>query len=61
MYILDFQNLQFFFYLFKYYMNSTLAIIGGMGPLAGVLLHKEIIINTSVKKDQDHFKIIHIF
>lgn len=40
--------------------KKILTILGGMGPMAGLELHKKILFNTSVKKDQDHFNIQHL-
>ena len=40
--------------------QPILTILGGMGPMAGVELHKRIILNTPAKKDQDHLNILHI-
>ena len=40
--------------------QPILTVLGGMGPMAGVELHKRIILNTSAKRDQDHFNIHHI-
>lgn len=38
--------------------EKILGIIGGMGPEASAQLYMKIIKKTSVKKDQDHFRII---
>jgi len=35
-----------------------IGIVGGMGPMAGVLLQKLIIENTPVTKDQDHIEVV---
>lgn len=41
--------------------NPTLIIGGGVGPMAGVELHRKIIENTKTTGlDQDHFDLIHI-
>ena len=40
--------------------TPIIIILGGMGPMAGVELHKKIILNTGVKLDQDHYNIIHL-
>ena len=40
--------------------RPTVAILGGMGPMAGIELHKRIILNTPAKQDQDHVNIHHI-
>ena len=37
-----------------------LGILGGVGPMAGIGLHKNIILHTKVKKDQKHFRVIHL-
>jgi len=39
---------------------KTIGIVGGMGPLAGLDIHKKIILNTPATKDQDHFNVIHV-
>ena len=39
---------------------QTIGIVGGMGPMAGVELHRRIITSLSVDKDQDHPSVIHI-
>jgi aspartate racemase len=42
-------------------MNKVIGIIGGMGPKAGLTLHKRILDNTITNGlDQDHLPIIHI-
>ena len=38
--------------------NRIIGIIGGMGPMAGVLLQNLIIEATPAKTDQDHFRVI---
>ena len=40
--------------------RPILTIFGGMGPMAGVELHKKILFNTDAKRDQDHAHIQHI-
>ena len=40
--------------------NHILVILGGIGPMAGVNLHKHIILNTNAKNDQEHLKVIHL-
>ena len=40
--------------------KKILTILGGMGPMAGLELHKKILFNTAAKKDQDHFNIQHL-
>ena len=37
-----------------------LVILGGVGPMAGLGLHREIIMNTKVDSDQKHFRVIHL-
>ncbi len=37
-----------------------IGIIGGMGPYAGVRLHKLILKNSSASKDQEHLPVIHL-
>ena len=39
---------------------KTIGIIGGMGPLAGVELHKRIIEKTDAQKDQEHLSVVHL-
>jgi len=39
---------------------KTIGIIGGMGPFAGVELHKRIITLTKACSDQDHHNVIHL-
>lgn len=38
--------------------NCRIGIVGGMGPMAGVLLQKLIIENTAAAKDQDHIEVV---
>lgn len=38
--------------------NFTVGIAGGMGPLAGVELHRLIIEATPAQKDQDHLRVV---
>jgi len=40
--------------------KALLAIGGGVGPMAGTLLHQKIIENTQATGDSDHFKLVHI-
>ena len=41
--------------------NCDIIIMGGMGPMAGLELHKLLItLNKNVKKDQDHKSILHL-
>jgi len=40
--------------------RPIITILGGMGPMAGIELHKRIILNTPAKQDQDHVNIHHI-
>ena len=40
--------------------QPILTVLGGMGPMAGIELHKRIIFNTVAKRDQDHYNIQHI-
>lgn len=42
-------------------MNQTpiIGILGGVGPMAGVVLQNYIIMNTNATKDQDHLTVIH--
>nr|BFF38232.1 aspartate racemase [Tenacibaculum mesophilum] len=42
-------------------MNAikTIGIIGGMGPMAGVELHKRLILQNNSTKDQHHLSIVH--
>ena len=37
-----------------------LLILGGMGPMAGVELHRQLVINSEASNDQEHESIIHI-
>src|SRR3989338_5962358 len=39
-------------------MSFRIGIIGGMGPLAGVLLQRLIIEATPATKDQDHIQVV---
>ena len=42
--------------------NCDIIIMGGMGPMAGLELHKLLIsLNKNVKKDQDHTSILHLY
>lgn len=38
--------------------NYRIGILGGMGPMTGVILQKLIIENTPAQKDQDHIEVI---
>ncbi len=38
---------------------KTIGIIGGMGPMAGIELHKRLILKNNVTKDQCHLSVIH--
>ncbi len=38
--------------------NFRIGIVGGMGPMAGVLLQKLIIEATPAEQDQDHLEVI---
>ena len=41
--------------------NCDIIVMGGMGPMAGLELHKLLItLNKNVKKDQDHKSILHL-
>ena len=40
--------------------TNLIGILGGVGPLAGVLLHEKIVKGTKAKSDQDHFDIVHM-
>ena len=40
--------------------RPIITILGGMGPMAGIELHKKIILNTPAKQDQEHINIHHI-
>lgn len=40
--------------------EKVIGIGGGVGPMAGVDLHKQIIENTKASTDQEHFEIYHI-
>jgi len=40
--------------------KPILTILGGMGPIAGLELHRKIIFNTTLVIDQDHAQIQHI-
>lgn len=42
------------------FKKPILTILGGMGPIAGLELHRKIIINTPALRDQDHPQIQHI-
>lgn len=39
---------------------NNIGIVGGVGPLAGVDLHKKIIKNTNAHSDQEHLPVYHI-
>lgn len=39
--------------------RPIIGIIGGMGPRAGLYLHRKIVEYTPARSDQDHFAIIH--
>ncbi len=42
-------------------MKQTIIIGGGVGPMAGVALHRQIILNTVTEgTDQDHIDVIHL-
>ncbi len=41
-------------------MARIVGVIGGVGPLAGVDLHRKIISNTKAYKDEEHIPIVHI-
>jgi len=40
--------------------KHILVVLGGVGPMAGLGLHKEIIMNTKVDSDQKHFRVMHL-
>ena len=40
--------------------DKVVGIVGGMGPMAGLKLHSNIIRKTNANKDQDHLSVIHI-
>lgn len=41
--------------------NCDIIIMGGMGPMAGLELHKLLLtLNQNIKKDQDHKSILHL-
>lgn len=41
--------------------NYDIIIMGGMGPMAGLELHKLLLtLNKNIKKDQDHISILHL-
>lgn len=40
--------------------KPTIGIIGGMGPMAGVDLHRKLIEATAASTDQDHWSIVHV-
>lgn len=37
-----------------------MVVLGGVGPMAGLGLHREIIMNSKVNSDQKHFRVIHL-
>ena len=37
-----------------------LLILGGMGPMAGVELHRQLVLNSDAINDQSHESVIHI-
>jgi len=39
---------------------ETIGIIGGMGPMAGLDLHRKILEETAADRDQDHLNIVHV-
>lgn len=41
-------------------MNRIILLGGGVGPLAGLELHRLVLQNTKANKDQEHLRIIHL-
>ena len=41
-------------------IRPIIGILGGVGPMAGILLHTKIINKTNVKRDQEHLDIVHL-
>jgi len=39
---------------------NTIGILGGLGPMAGCLLHRAILENTASSCDQEHLDVIHV-
>ncbi|WP_148782456.1 aspartate/glutamate racemase family protein [Aquimarina intermedia] len=40
--------------------NKIIGIIGGMGPEAGIELHRRVIHFSEASRDQEHFSIVHV-
>jgi len=40
--------------------KNLIVIVGGLGPMAGVLFHRHLILNTVAKSDRDHIDTIHL-
>jgi aspartate racemase len=41
-------------------MKTIIGILGGMGPLAGVDLHRKLILATPATNDQEHLSVVHV-
>eukprot|EP01084_Bolivina_argentea_P233975 393950_1 len=40
--------------------RPIIGILGGVGPMAGIIAHKTIVDSSIVSKDQDHLDVIHL-